>query len=199
MANRVFFHGTSMESAMTILNEGFDDCVNTIWSCSDDTKLYLRELKQDSEEDDWCEDPKYLCIESGKIAAAIQGSQSTSIALFRFEMDEEIADEYVEADDSCENMEDCFQIDKSDLEKLISEGKIKCTLLESKDAYIPYMRVFYLTGVINNDYMDIDDDLLYRSVEIVSKTNCYIDELWEFNEPEEYAEYTSSMAPAAAA
>lgn len=164
---RTFYHGTTMESARSILKNGFNGETDTVWNCSDCDKLYVRDKDSNAIFDE--DEAIYLSVSAGQIAAAVFDSKETSIAIFKFEVEDDVADSYFDEDDSCPNMDGSYQIDKSDLDYLISRNKIKCTLFESKNAYIPYLRVFYLTGVIESEYMDIDDSMLYEAVNIAAK------------------------------
>ena len=168
-----FLHGTSFESAQNIiLNHKLGDS-HTIWNCSRNDMLYMRDAED--------EDAEYLCIESGKIAAAYTNSQSNCIALLCIEIPDELVEEFVEEDDSCDNMYGCFQILYSDLNKHIASNQFKLTISIFEDSYIPYLRPFYLTN-ISEEYMSISDVMLKEAINILKKNDNYIEELWYIGE-----------------
>ena len=174
-----YYHGTTVEAAKSIISNGFDGATDTVWNCSNSDLLYVRD-KELFEEDE----AKYLCVESGQIAAAVTDSKETSIIVFEFLVPDEVAEKYFEEDDSCENMDGCFQIDRDELTSLVERGTIQVRVYEAKDAYIPYLRVFYISGLISNRNMTINDDLLYRACETVAKSDAcaYLyEDLFGFN------------------
>lgn len=170
---KTYFHGTSYENALNILRDGFLDEPDRIWTCSNDDKMYFRDADS--------EDAKFLCIESGKITAAYTDSNSTLIALIIMEMSDELADEIMEEDDSCENMYDSYQIDLVDLRKYILSNDIGIKIQMYADCYIPYLRPFYLTNITER-YMYIEDDTLKRAINIIARSDTFIDEIYEFSD-----------------
>ena len=71
---RTFMHGTSYESAMNIMKNGFQP-VETVWNnASNEDMFYVREIT-DFDEYEMAEN-KTLCIENGQIAAAVSDSKT---------------------------------------------------------------------------------------------------------------------------
>ncbi len=164
---KTYLHGTSYESAMNILQNGFTKNKDTIWSCSNKEMIYVREMQDDDS------DAEYLCIESGQIAAAYTNSIETKICLVRFEIPDDIAEEYVADDNSCENTEGCYQIYIEDLNKLVDIGTIKVYIDVYEDSYVPYLRPFYL-AYVSDSYMLIKDPLLKQAIKVINDTTSYI-------------------------
>ncbi len=189
---RTFYHGTTVESAMQILKNGFAGVIDsTIWNVSDADKLYMRELNCD--EDGYDESLRY-CIENAQIAAAIRNSMDSRIAVIKFIVDDKAIiqfDEMFESDDSCDNMEDCFQVDKVLLQECIDNGTIKASIDVYDDAYVPYLRVFYLAG-LEMSYLDIEDNLLIKAIEIAKNSNVWLEEILDCGEISETFEIQSS-------
>ncbi len=185
---RTYYHGTTMECARSILKNGFDNETDTVWNCSDCDKLYVR----DENHSNWDNDSNecvFFTVESAQIAAAFKNSQDTSVAVFKFYVANDVAEDYFFEDDSCENMSGCFQIEKSDLVDLIKKGLVRCELYEAKNAYIPYLRVFYLRSFIDSPYMFIGDRLLRQAIELVNTGDCFIEELSCYDSLELVCEY----------
>lgn len=177
---KTFIHGTTLEALESIMTNGFiDKNINyndkTIWNCSNSDYTYFRELDEDK-------DSIYLCISNAQIAAAMKGSKNTKLAIITLEMSDELAEEIVEMDNSCENMEDCFQIENTDIQKFIESGDIKIKADIYTDAYMPSLRAFYLKNILDNDYLSIADPELYSSVCILQDNlqNSFIEEIYEF-------------------
>lgn len=168
---RTFAHGTTLENAYNIAKIGFGNNLNftQIWNCSDKDMTYFREFNG-NDDTDYIID---MCIENGQIAAAIQGSTSKKIAVIIIEIPEYFADEIIEPDDSCENMQDCIQILNTDLNEYIISHDIKMHIDFYEDSYLPLLRPLYLTGLLKNSNMTIDDDNLYQAVDMIK--NCDID------------------------
>ena len=165
---RTFIHGTTPSNAHAIALAGFGTAgtdISTIWNCSDETVTYFRELPKDPDERNTAID---ACIENGQIAAAIQGSSSKQIAIITVDIPEDIADEIVSQDNSCENMEDCSQIDNYKLNRYITSGDIKIHADFYNDAYMPLLRPMYLQGFTKNPNICIEDDDLYDAVVMIN-------------------------------
>ncbi len=176
---KTFYHGTTMECARSILKKGFNSETDTVWSCSDCDKLYVRDLNSNNWNDE--DECIYFTIESGQIAAAYLNSLETSIAVFKFMVDDDVAEQFFEEDYSCENMDGCYQIEKVDLDKLIEQGAITCELYEAKDAYIPYLRPFYLRFIADSPYMYIEDQLLRYTIEKIQNVELYMEDLSNYS------------------
>ncbi|MBO5435898.1 hypothetical protein J6A31_08900 [bacterium] len=164
----ILYHGTNFEAAQDIIKNGFCS-KNLIWSCSDENMTYLVHDKHEC--------ALNFAIEAGQIAAAHNGSNSTSVAVFRITLDED----EVLPDISCPNMDDCYQIDSSDLNELIENKKATLELRVVENAYNPHFRPFYLPSY-NNFYNIPDDGMLIAAVDIIRKSNsayCICDYIYD--------------------
>lgn len=147
----IYYHGTSIENAKSILNSGFGTD-RTIWYASDPQYVYLRaELPPEAGEDAYIE-----TIHSAFTTAAICNSQENGVAIFQIEIPESLAD-CVEPDDSVEYDETSYQIEAEQLNKFIADGsiKIECRVLEG---YRPELRSFVL-AYTNLSQVNIPDEI----------------------------------------
>ena len=175
---KTYIHGTSYESTMDILKNGLKvDNKDMIWECSNSDLLYLRD-KNDEEDDSLM-----LCIESGQIAAAKLNSLSTKIGIIEIELSDKIAEESVLEDTSCENMYGCFEMDIDELNKYIESGEAVVTIHIYENAYLPYLRPFYLTGN-NQSYMKIKDPLLKQAIDVINSAtkDIYYEDLFDYGD-----------------
>lgn len=179
------YHGTSIESARNIVKNGFDNPVETIWNCSDPDVLYVRNSEEFAYDDYESPETEAIreCIYSGQIAAAMADSKETKIAVLEFLVPDEIFESEFEKDYSCENMDGCYEIPKDVLQELIDNGTIKMNILVSDDAYIPYLRIFYLSSLVGNRNMDFYDETLENVCKEIAKQGMYLDEIYEFSYP----------------
>ena len=180
---KTYLHGTDYESAMSIVANGLTTEKKTVWTCSRKDMLYVR----DSEK----EEAEFLTVESGQIAAAYKDSKSTNIGLVKITMSDELADELVEDDNSCEGTDGCYQIDIDALNEYVQKGAISITVVIRKDAYIPYLRAFYLSH-LSLDYMQIDDSTLMYAIKIIAQNGIFIDEMLEYGDIEATYEVKAS-------
>lgn len=172
------YHGTSMENARKILKYGFSDEKDTIWNVSDPEMVYLAE-EQNPEEcvddfESYITESKVTAIEAGQIAAAWFNSKSSDTVVFEFEVPEEVIGLF-EDDDSCENTYGCCQINALELNDLISKSQIKVKMHTLHGSYIPYLRVFYLNGLLKSYLQYIEDTMLVKAMDTVGST--YIEDL----------------------
>ena len=165
-----YIHGTSYESAMNILQNGFQDVEQKIWDCSGYGYMYFRDA--DSEE------AQFMAISNGQIAAAYTNSKETYIAVIVLEMSDELSDEIFEEDLSCENMYDCYQVEINTLNKFIASGDIKAKIQFFDEAYIPYLRPFYLNHITN--HMKISDKLLQDAIAVINRSDVYLEEIFDY-------------------
>jgi len=180
---KTFLHGTSFESGRNILEHGLISNKETVWNCSDPGMIYCRNVDEN-------EDALYECVMSGQCAAAYQDSKSTQIAIVRIEIEADIAEEIVEDDISCANMYECYQIDIDTLNEFITEGKVRLYVDFYEDAYIPYLRLFYIAHT-DEDFMSFDDPVLTRAKKLVAEmdTSYIMDDLMCYGELVETSEY----------
>lgn len=160
-----FFHGTDEASAQRIIKNGFADRPQeTLWTCSNNEKLYVVSSKHD--------DAIRLALNAGQIAAAIKNQQTKKIYIFEFKItDPAISDEFLEEDDSCRNMYHCFTFDSSDLDELIAKGWVQMKYYEF-DAYLPMFRPFYVCH-LDEKLMELKDEELCKAAKIASSIDCY--------------------------
>ena len=171
---RIFLHGTTFAGAEDIKKHWFDSNVDVVWeNASDPEKLYVRELTGDENED--CE-AKYLCVENAQIACAYTGQNETRIGLIRITIDDPDMDSYIETDDSCgDTMKDCFQIDKEFLNSCLEKGTAEMEVEIYEDSYMPYLRIFYLQGMLKNKSMEIDDTGLKAAIKAIENVDsCFM-------------------------
>lgn len=133
----IFYHGTSVENAISILQNGFGSD-STIWYASDSRYIYMRKAVPPEAG----EDTYNLTIHSAFTTAAVSNSQESGVAIFRISIPDSLAD-CVEPDDSVEYDENSYQIEADRLNRLIADGsvKVECRVLEG---YIPELRSFVL-------------------------------------------------------
>ena len=163
---KTYIHGTSYENALDIFKNGFkSENKDMIWECSNSNMLYVRNRKDEYED----EDNLFLAIEAGQIAAAKLNSFSTKIGIIEIEMSDEISENCVSDDTSCENMYGCFEINIDELNKYIKKGEASAVIYVYENAYIPYLRPFYLTGV-KLSYMNIKDALLLNAIDVINSS-----------------------------
>lgn len=157
-----YFHGTSYEAGINIIQNGFNSG-NKIWNCSAFDKIYFAIEHYDSYnyyvlDDDSVENlPVWrFVIEAGQIAAAHNNQSEEDLFVFEFDIPDNIE---IEEDNSCENMNDCYQIGADKLNVLINDGTIKMTIYQVQKAYVPCLRIFYLKDLSDKYYFVQDMNL----------------------------------------
>ena len=170
---RTFLHGSSLYGAEIAKCGYFDTVIDTTWEASDPEKLYVRELTG-SEDEDY--EITSLCVENAQIACAYFGQEETSIALIRITIDDPEMGEYIEADDSCgDKMNDCIQIDKAFLNSCLKKGTATMEIETYVNSYVPYLRIFYLQGMLKNEYMYIADERLRTAIKAIENVDsCFM-------------------------
>lgn len=171
-----YYHGTTYEAALNILRNGFEHD-DTIWSCSDNCKIYM--IQQDSDPD--IADNVNMSLSAARIAAAHTASEHRDLVIFAFDIPNHIRDEYMRCDMSAPNMYDCWEIAADELTKLVAKHKIRMRARIARDAYSPMLRALYLVSIVNNDYYDLYD-IGATSTEIsilkqLAKSDVYCDDL----------------------
>lgn len=164
------YHGTSYEAAIDIIHNGFKS-PDTIWSCSELEKTYFVKSKCDDDEDYDIDrdDAVMFAVDASKIAAAHFDSKSTSTFLFELKMSDEIFDEEMSPDISCENADGCWCINSKTLNELISDGTVIMTAYILKDSYNPWLRPFYLYDL--SEYYKTDDEVLRKVMTCLRQSN----------------------------
>lgn len=184
----LFYHGTSLESAKNIMKCGFCNIVKT-WQCSQSDKLYTVAADDKFYDNN---EAVLLALEAGQIAAAVQGSNETSVAVFEFDIADDIAEDYFLPDVSCENMDGCWCIDTDTLNKLIKEHKINMRVKVLQDAYTPYLRIMYL-AYLENTYIIYKDDKLEEACRRIRESNIDTEWLYDFDNVCDNYEYYDDM------
>ena len=166
------YHGTDLQSGKKIIKNGFGTGLyNTIWDCSNPLNTYLI----DSNYDDG--NGLDFAIEAAQISCAIKDSKDTSIIVFEINIDEDELDN----DSSCRDydgeteMEDSYQINSEYLNYLIASRTATVKVHNIQNAYIPYLRVFYIP--YNNPFLSIDDDLLFDAIKVVNNSKCFLEDI----------------------
>lgn len=179
---RAFIHGTTEENAKKIQETGFFDSrdIDTVWTCSDNRMLYCREvtgLGMEYEDEDY--EPMQACLENAQIASAYYGSRSDVLGLVWIYVPTDILDEIAEEDCSCENMSDCFQLDKEEIDRYISDpfNPVYYQVDYFEKGYYPDLRPFYLANLMS-DYMVIKDDMLAEAVKVLKNSEAYLEDLY---------------------
>lgn len=165
---RILYHGTTIENALAMLGSNFTSIVDeTVWNCSDDDMLYLVEKDYDGEENDGLR----FAAEAAQMAAAYLGSQSEDLVVLKFEIPEYMFEQaYIAEDYSTEHMNDCWQIEQSQLEESISiecpeNEEIDVSVIVLHSAYNRELRPFYIP--VNELLNEITDPLLRTAVDVV--------------------------------
>lgn len=184
----LFYHGTSLESAKNIMRYGFCNTIKT-WQCSQADKIYM--VAADDRFYD-CSEAVLFALEAGQIAAAVQGSNETSVAVFEFDISDDIAEDYFLPDVSCESMDGCWCINTDTLNKLIKEHKINMRVKVLQDAYTPYLRIMYL-AYLKNTYVIYKDDKLEEACRHIRESNIDTEWLYDFDNVCDNYEYYDDM------
>jgi hypothetical protein len=182
---KTVFHGTTYENFISILTHGFnpEKCNYKTWNCSENDTIYFYEYNMIKKNYCSSDDPKeYIkeeCIRqalsNAQFTASIQNSQYNKLVVFELKVNEK----YLTLDYSCENMKDSAMCaDCNDLQ--ITDIK---AIYISESAYIPSMRLFYISSLWdNNVYLNHDNfnDCEMKALSILAKQELYIEEFFEF-------------------
>lgn len=163
MKQMKYYHGTDFLSAQNILKNGFSSNKETVWTCSVPNYLYVaREDYDDYDDydgdfDDMLDIPAVrIAVEAAQIAAAHTNQLTKDVFVFEFDIPDDIE---VEEDVSCENMYGCYQLDVNELNSNIQDGTIQVTAYKFNNAYVPDLRIFYLTNLNSQYYAFLDNEL----------------------------------------
>lgn len=168
-----YVHGTTIENLEKIKKEGFSDIRDTTWNCSNTDYIYLRKLNFDENNDaeEWFFDTIQYCLDNAQITASLNQSIYHKLAVLFFEID----DTDIEEDNSCENMNNCYQISVEEINKL------KYDALIFEESYNPDFRYFYMP--FDNDLLDITyaKNIDYNLMKVIKNTDRseIFDCLWE--------------------
>lgn len=181
---KTYMHGTDYESAMNILKNGLSSAKETVWTCSNPRMIYCRDAED--------EDAQWLSIESGQIASAYKDLKVTEVCILRILIPDNIAEEIVEDDNSVpdKRMYGCYQIDIDVLNDYIRNGDVKLYVDIYSNAYVPYLRPFYL-AYLNTEIIQFNDKLLTQAIEVIKSSNISMfDEILSYDDIIETREYT---------
>lgn len=180
---KTYIHGTTEANAMHIVSRKRFDTHDTVWLCSDREMLYVRDIgEEDADMPLSRNESKDECMENAQIAAAFWGSKSDKLALIHIEMEDEDARLIVHKDISHPNARGSYQIEKEKLNGMIEKGRVRIKAVIYKDAYIPYLRPFYLMGV-DDGMMEIEDSLLVYVINQLNKEEVYLNNIiWDYGD-----------------
>lgn len=149
-----YYHGTSYECYQKIIEFGFGTTTEeTVWNCSDPTDTYVwSEFNLEDENEAW-----NMAGSNAQLTAAKYGSLSGKIVIFEFDFPDELVDDYVRCDDSCENMYDARAIDSDWLNNNIENGTIKVSIYTLLNGYDPDFRWFFLASC-NEELLSFTND-----------------------------------------
>lgn len=167
-----FYHGTSIENFLKIVHDGGFDSKVSNWLVSDSIRVYMASVGQDywdysdKERQEYAEDFEdelreafETAIGNAQIAAAVVGSVYNSVAVFEFEIPDNIVMEYVVDDDSVENARGCYEIVESDLNKLIIDGTIKVYTHQLLGADDVMKLAWLVKDLFPDDLFDYEEDV----------------------------------------
>ena len=152
----LLFHGTSGESAMSILKEGFSSR-ETLWNASYGDRVYMVIETYELETKDYYEPdqirniedfPAYrVALDASRSAKAKYDEQDDTCYVFMFAMPKNAFDDILFPDTSTEAAcltDDYYEIMDMELNKAINDGRVKCWLLTIDNSYYHQFRLFYL-------------------------------------------------------
>lgn len=140
-----FYHGTTLDNAINIIDKGFLQEKNRVWSLSEFNSVYawtqapgLPELKgADYDLENWI-NPFQLAIESASACAAIHNYLGKDLAVIEIEIDESEIDEIMEDESNPSKLEQAFVFSQQHaFNSIVKVHKVK-------NAYRPDLRFFYM-------------------------------------------------------
>lgn len=172
-----FYHGTTRENALNILNGGEKN--KPVWNCSYDDYLYVWSAEAIKESEGLEEDEvNYYCLnrafESAQIAAAASEVPQNELIVLVFEFPE--ADVY--EDFSCDNME-CARRVNSDLDG----NDFTSSLVEVwSHPHNSRLDAFVISSLLENDFFikELEQSLL-DAAKLIKENEVYLDELFTFD------------------
>ena len=190
---KYLYHGTTIEGMRNIICGRYDPD-ETVWNCSGFGYMYAYDLEKwieaEGYENEDLEDQQNGCAsranEAAQIANAIDPIPYSQTCVIEFGISDElyefaVNEEYIEPDNSAENMADCgaIQVEASWLNKMIKLGK-----LDMRVFYYEFNRnltPFYLSGLFDNPYFEETLEKLpyemYEAVKLLHNNNIFIEEL----------------------
>lgn len=186
------FHGTSFENYLSIKEGGFSNCKRVVWDCSDEEKTYFYEMEGlcktegvDCDEQDKIEFCLERANENAQITASIEKYPHNKTVVFEFITEAEYLEDYMERDDSCENMDEmAVCVDSLILNNLLREKK--AILIAHFFRFIPKLSLLYLANVFSNPYFqDSISQLCYEEIEFIKELirgRVYVGEIFDYQE-----------------
>ena len=190
---KYLYHGTTIEGMRNIICGRYDPD-ETIWNCSASGYMYAYDLEKwieaEGYENEDFEDQQNGCAsranEAAQIANAIDPIPYSQTCVIEFGISDElyefaVNEEYIEPDNSAENMADCgaIQVDACWLNKMIKLGRIDMRVF-----YYEFNRnltPFYLSGLFENPYFEETLEKLpyemYEAVKLLHNNGIFIEEL----------------------
>lgn len=155
-----FYHGTTLDNALNILKNGFDQESNRVWTVSEHNSVYaygisecLEELKtQEFDPDDYT-NPLELALESATASACVHNYLGTDLAVIEFEIDQNDLDELSEDySNHGARLEQAFEI----YPEMAYDSIVKIHVF--KNIYRPDLRFFYMhSGMQKHSVLDEKD------------------------------------------
>lgn len=173
----IYYHGTSMENAINIVNNGFIENRKPIWDCVDPDKIYLACNRDEPEDYESFE----LSFGASQIAAAFYNSMSENTVIFEFVFRKKDENEYIFQDDSCDNIYGCYQISCQDLNRMITDKDVQIKIHILKKSYNPFLRIFYLKN-LSMDWLNFSDQL-YDALERINNDS-FVEDLFLYDSDE---------------
>ncbi len=170
------YHGTTRENWNNIQKEGWlGGSHKTVWNCSL-AEVYFFDLSKAYGGMNDEPEPDILINQTfsqAQIAAAIQNFQGTELVVLRFE----VPDEYVTDDYSCENADESVTVDVADM----CWAELTGVYVDTN--YKSCLRLFYIASLMqSNHYLNLEGftELELEAAKILAETDCYIEELFNY-------------------
>ena len=190
---KYLYHGTTIEGMRNIVCGRYDPD-ETVWSCSGFGYMYAYDLEKwieaEGYENEDFEDQQNGCAsranEAAQIANAINPDPYSQTCVIEFGISDElyefaVNEEYIEPDNSAENMADCgaIQVDACWLNKMIKLGRIDMRVFYYE--FNHNLTPFYLSGLFDNPYFEETLEKLpyemYEAVKLLHDNSIFIEEL----------------------
>lgn len=192
---KYLYHGTTIEGMRNIICGRYDPD-ETIWNCSASGYMYAYDLEKwieaEGYENEDFEDQQNGCAsranEAAQIANAIDPIPYSQTCVIEFGISDElyefaVNEEYIEPDNSAENMADCgaIQVDACWLNKMIKLGRIDMRVFYYEFNYA--LTPFYLSGLFDNPYFRATLEKLphemYEAIKLLYDNGIFLEELFD--------------------
>lgn len=190
---KYLYHGTTIEGMRNIVCGRYDPD-ETVWSCSGFGYMYAYDLEKWAEAEGYENENLEVQIndcairtnETAQIANAIRTDPYSQTCVIEFGISDELYDyavekEYIEPDNSVENMADCgaVQVDACWLNKMIKLGRLDMRIFYYK--FNRNLTPFYISGLFDNPYFEETLEKLphemYEAVKFLHENGIFIEEL----------------------